>query len=460
MRAFVVDQPRTGALRALNYTPAVERIRRAGSTSARPLREVVKAFGPAYGTVFTRLDCHPEHGVSLLSQSDMFAAEPRGRIVRRDSMHEPHKHLIERGQILIAGAGTLGENELYGRSMLADERLAGMYVGPDSMTLALEDPSDDYSMFTYAWLASPTGVQTIRSTSYGTKILRFREDLLTSLPVPKAPIEIVQRVAAAVRRAQMGREDYAKNIHLSRQLVQNVPQIAETLEMLAKKGPSSVVWDGPLPSMCAWNFAAGGGAVRALRDQWSTRLKDALEKDGVFNGPRFARIDCTPPHGIDFFSQRDIFLMRPVGRRIARPNVTDRLLFVPREALLVGSHGQMNEGSIFGRIELASFAGCRAGVTQDILRMLVQDGLREVAFAYLSTAVGQWLLKSTAVGTSIPSMRVDLLEELPFPDPGSLPTEKIRKLVCEAEAARLQADAAEIEAIQIIEQEVLPQWLA
>jgi hypothetical protein len=120
----------------------------------------------------------------------------------------------------------------------------------------------------------------------------------------------------------------------------------------------------------------------------------------------------------------------------------------------------MTEGSIFGKVELASFAGWRSGVTQDILRMLVHDGLREVAYAFLSTSVGQWLLKSTAVGTSIPSMRIDLLERLPFPDPGAVPSDEIKRLVLAGEAARIDADEAEAEAIRIIEKEVLPQWLA
>jgi len=185
-----------------------------------------------------------------------------------------------------------------------------------------------------------------------------------------------------------------------------------------------------------------------------------LEPQGIFNGPRFARIDCAPLHGIDFLSQRDVFLIRPVGRRIVRPAVSDRMLFVPRHALLVGSHGQMNEGSIFGKVELASFAGWRSGITQDLLRVLVRDGLREVAYAYLSTTVGQWLLKSTAVGTSIPSMRIDLLERLPFPDRSEIPADEISGLVLAAERARLDADKAESEAIRIIEEEVLPQWLA
>lgn len=460
MRAFVVEEPRTGALRALNYAPAIERIRRAGSNSARPLHEIVKAFGPAYGTVFTRLDCNPDHGIELLSQSDMFAAEPCGRVIRRDSMREPEKHLVERGQVLIAGAGTLGENELYGRSILADDRLAGKYVGPDSMTLMFDDPDDDFSLFAYAWLASPTGVQAVRSSSYGTKILRFRTDLLTTLPVPEAGSEIIARVASLVRHCVKSRGDYRRAVEQARHLVMSSADLAEAVDACRTRSRRSIVWNGPLPSFCAWNYAAGGGAVRLLRERWGTTLNDVIESDGVFNGPRFARIECTPPHGIDFLSQRDVFLIRPVGRRIVRPSISKRMLFVPKDALLVGSHGQMNEGSIFGKVELASFAGWRSGVTQDILRVLPIADYREIAYAFLSTSVGQWLLKSTGVGTSIPSMRVDLLKRLPFPDTGTLPAAEIKRLVLRAEAARIEADESEAEAIRIIEQEVLPQWLA
>jgi hypothetical protein len=460
VRAFLVTAPSTGALRALNYSPAVERIRRAGSNSALSLDKVVRDFGPAYGSVFTRLDCDTAHGIELITQGDMFAAEPIGRVIRRDSMAQPERHLVTHGQVLIAGAGTLGENELYGRSMLADGRLVGKFVGPDSMTLHFEAPDDDFSLFTYAWLASPTGTQAIRATSYGTKILRIRKDLLSSLPVPIVPSQIVGAVAALVRKCSKGREDFLIELRRARALVEQLPEMQSALESSFRKLRRSIVWAGPLNSLCAWNYAAGGGAVRILREHWRGRLGDVLQTHGVFNGPRFARVDCEPPHGVDFLSQRDVFLIRAVGRRIANPIVPDRQLFVPREALLVGSHGQMTEGSIFGRVELASYVGWRCGVTQDILRILVVPGLREFAYAFLSTTVGQWLLKSTAVGTSIPSMRLDLLRELPFPDPSSVPAESIRHHVLAAEAARIDADEAEAEAIRIIEQEVLPQWLA
>jgi hypothetical protein len=460
MRAFVVDEPRVGALRALNYAPAVERIRRAGSDSAKPLGEILKAFGPAYGTVFTRLDCSPDHGIELITQGDMFAAEPSGRVIRLDSMRNPERHLVTRGQVLIAGAGTLGENELYGRSILADGRLAGKYVGPHSMSLHFEDPDADFSLFTYAWLASPTGVQALRSTSYGTKILGLRKDLLSTLPVPVADRATMKRVAALIRRSVSGREDYARAIVASRRLVESIPDVAEALEACRYRRRRSVVWDAALPSLCAWNFAAAGGALPELRRKWSTRLADVVQSRGIFLGPRTARVGCAAPHGVQLLSQRDVFMIRPVGQRVARSGIADRLIHVPEDSLLVAANGQMNEGSLFGKIELASIFSRETGITGHIMRILPRSGQREAIYGFLSTSVGQLLMKSTAVGTSVPSMRTDLLASLPFPDPGLLPLAELREFVRRAEVARIDAQEAESEAIRIIEEEVLPQWLA
>ncbi|MBZ5713937.1 hypothetical protein [Nannocystis pusilla] len=460
MRAFVVEEPRSRALRALNYSPAVERIRRAGSSSARPLRQIVKSFGPAYGTVFTRLDCHSDHGIELLSQSDMFAAEPRGRVIRSDSLHEPDEHLVKRGQVLIAGAGTLGENELYGRAILADDRLAGKYVGPDSMTLVFEDPDDDFSLFAYAWLASPTGVQAIRSTSYGTKILRFRSELLQSLPVPVAPLSTIKRVAGLIRRCSSLRETFFQRLLLARAKIERLPDMQEATLMCGERSRRTIEWRGPFPSLCAWTFASTGGALRFLADRWEGRLRDFAEPNGIFNGQRFARIDCAAPHGVELMSQRDALLIRPVPRRIVTPDVPAEKLFVRPGTILVGAQGTLGEGEIFGRALFVTEKLLGVAFTQHLLRIIPREPFAEALYAFLTTTVGFRLLRSTAVGTKLLSMRTDLLANLPLPELNGALGRSVSELVQSAFASRDEADDAEAEAIRIIEEEVLPQWLA
>src|SRR5687767_2642599 len=117
VEAFIVTKPSAAALRALNYTPEVERLRLAPGVAR--LGTLVAEIGGSFGAVFTRIDCEPAHGVPLYSQVDTFAAEPRGRIIRRDAMPRPDEQAVRKWQILIAAAGQMSEGNLFGRSIVA-----------------------------------------------------------------------------------------------------------------------------------------------------------------------------------------------------------------------------------------------------------------------------------------------------------------------------------------------------
>lgn len=459
MQMFCVKNASAAALRALNYSPAVEKLRSVVGSSAVPLHELALAVGRGYATVFARRDCKPSHGVELLSQTDMFAAEPEGRTIRLDSMTHPERHLVSRLQVLVAGAGTLGRYELYGRSIIADDRLAGKYIGQDTLSIEFREPDSDHALFAYAFLASPTGVAAIRSASYGTKILRCRLDILRHMPIPRPDAHTTAKVAGLIRTTVHQRETYLKELRAARKLLVDRPEMQEALATCGERKTRMVAWSGALPSLHARSFAFAGEALQRLRKAWSGCLGDVLETNGAFNGPRFARVSCDPPHGTTFYSQRDPFLIRPVPRRIVVPPVPTRIFEVPPNALLVGSHGQIIEGGIFGRVELASYLEGGAGMSQDVLRLLVKPESRLLAYTFLSTWMGMRLLKSTAVGTSIPSMRLDLLLRLPFPEVEPKVLHLLTERVANAEAARVASIEAENEAIRIVEQEVLPSWL-
>lgn len=458
--AFTVDRPNPTALRALNYSPSVEAFKRkAVDNRSDPLGRLLTSMGPAYGSVFTRIDCEAEYGVELLSQSDMFSAEPQGRMIRRDAMPNADDHLIKKWQVLIAAAGTLGESEIYGRSIIADGRLEGKYVGPHAMVLSFANPGDELNLYAYAFLCTAVGISAVRAASYGTKVLGVRSDLLRNLPIPYATESTTKRVADLVRKCVKSREAYVAEMKLARSVIESLSEYSEALAMCRERLARTLAWQGELATLSAWNYASTGGALEYLQRHWSGRLQDAIEPAGLFNGLRFARVPCSAPHGLDFLSQRDVFLIRPVGRRIKHPGIDDGMLFIPAHAILLASHGQLTDGSLFGRAESARCYGANRAFTQDILRIIPKPLYSEALLAFLCTRLGLLLLRSTAVGTSVPTMHIGLLRRLPIPELTKTALEAVRTHISAAISARLNGNAAEAEAVRIVEEEVLPKWL-
>lgn len=459
--AFSVNRPRSTTLRALNYSPAAEAFQRRAKTGrCHRIHELAPTIGPSYGTVFTRLDCERSYGVELLSQSDMFATEPEGRIIRVESMPVPGDHLIRRWQILVAGAGTLGETELYGRSTLADARLENKYVGPDAVGLNFAEPGSDLNLYTYAFLNTKAGNTCVRSTSYGTKILRFRNDLFRNLPVPLKDDGTTALVASLMRESVKQRELSASHICSARKPIDDLPEVIAANNMCSRREKRSLSWDGELTSLCAWNYASTGGAFQHLSKCWSGRLLDVLDSDGFFYGPRFARIGCRAPYGIKFLSQRDVFLVRSLPRRIVHPGCEDRLLFVPERGLLVAAQGQLQEGNLFGRVEIGATVAEGCAVSEAVFRIVPQEEHYEVLYAFLSTKLGGALIRSAAVGTSVPKISPDILLKLPVPELSAPIRSAVQQSVRDALQSRRLANEAESRAIQIIEEEVLPEWLS
>ncbi|MFT3769606.1 MAG: hypothetical protein QM820_29575 [Minicystis sp.] len=458
--AFVVSTPSAAALRALNYNADVETLRRRHPGRTQALGALTRAIGGSFGMVFTRVDCETSYGTMLLTQADTFASEPSGRIVRFDCLPDRSKQIVKKWQILIAGAGQMGEGNLFGRSIIADGRLEGMCTGPDTLALAFDNPGSSDNLWVYAFLNTRLGLAAVRACAYGTSIPRLRPDLLAELPVPMASDGVRGQVARLVQQCVSRREDYIRYIGMARRVLEDMPEMREAHAMCGQRRGRHVVRDDELPTMVAWTFASAGEALRYLRKQWASRLHDYLEMGGLFTGPRFARIPCSAPAGVDLLSQRDVFMIRRMPRRVALPKFDPERLFAQESHLLIACDGQFTEGSLFGRVEDASAGLTSQAITQHILRLVPIRGTKSWLYAFLSTPVGYRLLQSTAVGTSVPMMRHDLVADLPVPPVDPELVKVVDSHVEDAMRARREADAAESEAIRIIEEEVLPAWLA
>ena len=462
--AFIIEAPRTASLRALNYDQQVEalKISKGRKFRATPLNSLLQSLGASYSQVFTRLDCSENHGVELISQADMFAAEPAGRIIRRDSMPNSIDHEVQRWQLLIAGAGQMGEGNLFGRSIIADGRLTGKFLGGDAVDLIFKEPGGDLNLWTYAFLNTSLGMRAVRACAYGTSIPHMRLDLLGEVPIPLPEDEaLLQRVAELVRNCVIHRELYLRELHNAREVIEDLPEMRTAYDLCAERKAHVVCWTGELPTLCAWNFASTGGALSYLSKEWSGRIGDAVAPEKIFRGGRYSRVACDPPFGVDLLSQRDVFAIRPMPRRIVLPNIRSDLIRVPTFSLLAGGQGTLGEGELFGQIALVTPDIASAAISEHLLR--IQPRSHEIAsllYAYLSSMVGKRLLRSTGVGTKLLGLRPDLVLRLPLPaiDDGKLAA--VFAHVTRATIARTTAVRCEAEAFQIIEQEVLPLWLA
>jgi hypothetical protein len=459
MRAvFVASDVSSGSIRAINYHPLVERLRAGGGArQVRPLKDWVTSLGEAYAAVLTRADCAPDRGDELLSQADAFSAEPAGRWIRGDLMRFVEKLRIRRGDVLIAGAGQIGPSTLFGRAIIADARLVGRLAAGDIMVLRGSGLEDDDFLFLYGFLLSSAGLNAVRACAYGTSIPRMRPDLLAETPVPMPTAALRARVAEAVRNAIVQRERYSSALASARQIVAGLPEMQQAHAMCAERRGRCLTWSEELPTMCAWNYASTGDALAFLRSLWPGRLRDVVSTIKPKN--RFARIPCEPPHGVELVSQRDLFALRRVAQLIAKPRVPDEELFATPSTLLVARDGQFSEGSLFGRAELGSMGVTKAAISEHIMQVVCEPTWAHGLLAYLTSQVGQRLTRTTAVGTSIPTIREDLFLDLPVPDLDAHLRSAIDGLVAQAVEARLKAEDSENEAIRIIEEEVLPQWL-
>ena len=328
------------------------------------------------------------------------------------------------------------------------------------MVLTFKDEGGALNLYVYAFLCTSIGIKAVRSASFGTKILGIRKDILAELPIPLPDDQTLSRIVSNVRVAVEKREQYAASLKAARGVVEALPEMIQARAMCVERRARCVSWSGDLPTLNAWNFASTGNALNHLLAHWPGRLTDVVSADGIFRGNRFARIPCDPPHGVDLYSQRDVFLLRPVPQRVLIPNADVSRLSVPVGSLLAGGQGTLGEGEIFGRVAIATRRLERSAISEHLLRIQPQQTHRALVYAFLSTLVGRRLVRSTAVGTKLLSLRPDLLLKLPIPD---LPADSLRLVantVSDALDAHEAADAAEAEAARLIEEEVLPQWLA
>lgn len=168
-------------INAFNYSEKIRRLIKnvQDSVDCVPLQDVLEN-GSFFSTgSFPRLEIDSPKSIKLINQTDIFNVKMKGKLIARKRVKVDS--LVEYGEVLIAGVGTLGENETFCRVVFGGEELQGQLVSGEFIRMKSRNIPAGY-LFT--WLSSEHGFRLLRSTQSGTKLCRPIHKLLYKLPVP------------------------------------------------------------------------------------------------------------------------------------------------------------------------------------------------------------------------------------------------------------------------------------
>lgn len=147
---------------------------------------------------FPRLELDSPKSYLLINQTDIFNLRLSGKKIARRGVKI--RNLVQYGEVIIAGVGTLGESETFCRVVFGNEVLTGQLISGEFIRM---NTNEKYpSGYLYAWLHSDYGFRLIRSTQAGTKQCRPIQKLLLEMPVPVLERRKMNEIDRLVREAQ------------------------------------------------------------------------------------------------------------------------------------------------------------------------------------------------------------------------------------------------------------------
>lgn len=146
---------------------------------------------------FRRLELDSPNSIKLINQSDIFQIKKKGKLLARIFIKV--NNLVEYGEVMIAGVGTLGEGETFCRAIFCNEELENQLVSGEF--IRMKTNAKVPSGYLYCWLSTDYGFRFIRKTQTGTKLCRPIQELLKEIPVPLLSHEVMEQIDNEVKRA-------------------------------------------------------------------------------------------------------------------------------------------------------------------------------------------------------------------------------------------------------------------
>ena len=187
----------TTTINAFNHSERIRNTKASITCPTVPLKEVLLG-GDTFSTgSFPRIEVKEGCGIMLINQKDIFDTIVKGKYISKRNVKT--NNLVEYGEVLIAGVGTLGENETFCRAIYANEDLVGQLVSGEFIRMKINGKVP--SGYLYAWLASDYGFRLLRNLQAGTKLCRPIPRLVLEISVPIVDKQVMEEIDQMVKEA-------------------------------------------------------------------------------------------------------------------------------------------------------------------------------------------------------------------------------------------------------------------
>lgn len=401
------------------------------------------------GPIFTRrYAAGAAHGEPYVSASDILQADVRPAYFLARS----HGSLLEdlrlkEGMILLTCSGmNLGD------AIWTREDLAGLVATHDLIRI-LPDSTKCPPGYLHAFLLSRYGYAFIRKQIYGGNIKHIEPEHLSEMPVARLGRGIEERVHERVLAAARGRTCFCRGIRRATKCLLEEVGIEATEEAWQQADTSFSVSRSNLRTLRALNHDPRvASAFQVVRSQSYSSLGAICANGTLSTGKRFKRIDAAPEFGVRLIGQKHGFWMRPIGRWISAAQAPEDI-FVEDETVLIASAGTLGKRELYCRPILVTGKWLEHVYTQHFLRVASGDPEYPGAYlyAYLRSEFAFRALRAMSTGSKQQEIHRELVADLPIPALTEDKRAEIAKMVRTAFAERDAADAAEDEAISIVE---------
>jgi restriction endonuclease S subunit len=214
---FISRKVDATTLTAFNYSKRISQLRARviENVNTLPLADCLEGNRFFSTGSFKRLELDSPTSIELINQSDIFDIRIKGKRLARK--YAGTQRLVDYGEVLIAGVGTLGENEIFCRALFAGEELRGKLISGEFIRMNTNGTIPPG--YLYAWLASEYGFRLIRATQAGTKLCRPIPKLLADVPVPVLSTEKMDEIHQLIVTAHAKRHEA---LQLENQAIQHI----------------------------------------------------------------------------------------------------------------------------------------------------------------------------------------------------------------------------------------------